>query len=136
MGIGQDYQSQRFLSLGPMSQSSKTRNCPNDFCPSPKSPRDLCPMERLWDIQNSLDCLGLEIPTCSKAWDSAVPEIFVPGLSQFQASQKISPNPSPKSWDFCPMRSQSHFPSLSLRVSCGSKSFSKLLLSYSNYSKL
>ena len=49
-----------FLPQGLESHCSESRDCPNDFCPSPKSPRDLCPMERLWDSQNSWDCLGLE----------------------------------------------------------------------------
>ena len=58
--MGRDCQSQGFWSLGFESQSWKSRDCPNDFCPSPKSPRDFCPMGRLWDSQNSWDCLGLE----------------------------------------------------------------------------
>ena len=58
--MGRDCQFQEFLSQGLESQSSKSRDCPNDFCPSPKSPRDFCPMGRLWDSQNSWDCLGLE----------------------------------------------------------------------------
>ena len=60
VGMGRDCQSQGFLSQGLESQSSKSRDCPKDFCPSPKSPRDLRPMGRLWDCQNSWDCLGLE----------------------------------------------------------------------------
>ena len=94
MGIGQDYQSQRFLSLGPKSQSSKSRNCPNDFCPSPKSPRDLCPMDRLWDSQNSL---RLQIPI--ELESQLIPKLgiwlskgfFILGLSQRYLSQSEFP---------------------------------------------
>ena len=60
MGMGRDCQSQGFLFLGFECQSWKSWDCPNYFCPSPKSPKDLCPMGRLWDSQNSWDCLGLE----------------------------------------------------------------------------
>ena len=38
MGMGLDCQSQGFLSKGRGSQSSESRDCPNDFCP--KSPRN------------------------------------------------------------------------------------------------
>ena len=41
-------------------QISKSRDCLNDFCPSSKSPRNLCSMERLRDSRNSWDSLGLE----------------------------------------------------------------------------
>ena len=38
MSIRRDWQSQAFLSKGLESQSSESRDCPNDFFPSPKSP--------------------------------------------------------------------------------------------------
>ena len=55
MGIRRDCQSQGFFSQGLESQSPESRDCHNDFCPSPKSPRELCPMGRLSDSQNSRD---------------------------------------------------------------------------------
>ena len=55
MGIRRDCQSQGFLSQGLESQSPESRDCHNDFCPSPKSPRELCPLGRLSDSQNSRD---------------------------------------------------------------------------------
>ena len=61
MGIGRDCQSQRFLSLGLQSQSSKSRDGPNDFCPIPKSPRDCCPLETLGQPE-FLGLLGTRVP--------------------------------------------------------------------------
>ena len=105
MCMGRDCQFQGFLSLGLESQSSKFRDRPNDFRPSPKSPRDLCPMRRLWDSQNSSDCFGHEshgtpksrgtrVQSGPKDWDLAVQEIFVPGLSQRYVSVPSVPRES------------------------------------------
>ena len=69
---------------------------------------------------------GTRVPTCPKAWDLAVPEIFVPGLSQrylsqSQASQKNqsqsrSQVPGFVSRDTNPMGFKSHCPSLLLHL--------------------
>ena len=60
------------------STAKKSRDCPNDFCPSSKSSRDFCPMGRLWDSQYSC-------PNLSQSLGFA--EICVPGLSQRYLSQ-------------------------------------------------
>ena len=80
------------------------------------------PNQSLWTPKSH----GTRVPTCPKAWDLAVPEIFVPGLSQrylsqSQASQKNqsqsrSQVPGFVSRDANPMGSQSPCPSLGYSV--------------------
>ena len=70
MGMGRDCQSQRFLLLGLESQCSKSRDCPR-----PEKPSDLCLMGRLWNSQNSWDCLGLENPM--KLESQVVPKLGI-----------------------------------------------------------
>ena len=46
MGLRRDCNSQGFLSQGLESQRSESRECPNDFCSSPKRPKRISPKSR------------------------------------------------------------------------------------------
>ena len=74
MGLGRDCLSRGYLTQWLKSHSSESRDCPNDFCPSPNFPRDLCP------ITGPLDDFGtakfVELLGTRVLWDS-------PGISEF-----------------------------------------------------